>query len=95
MAVGCVVTSDPTVGGEWAVQADEDTVRAVIHTVQARALHAYLRRRDANARHRDVLAANARNAPAPAPAAGKALTGAGAPARQQPEPIRRTNAVTA
>ena len=29
----------------------------MIHTVQARALHAYLRRRNANARHRDVLAA--------------------------------------
>ena len=27
------------------------------HTVQTRALHAYLRWRDANARHRDVLAA--------------------------------------
>lgn len=27
------------------------------HTVQTRALHAYLRRRNANARHRDVLAA--------------------------------------
>lgn len=27
------------------------------HTVQPRALHAYLRRRNANARHRDVLAA--------------------------------------
>ncbi|MFI0218598.1 helix-turn-helix domain-containing protein [Streptomyces lydicus] len=62
------------------VQADEDTVRDVIHrfneiglacltlansnhpnhTVQTRALHAYLRWRNANARHPDVLAAQRR-----------------------------------
>lgn len=36
------------------------------HTGQTRALHAHLRWRNANARHRDVLAANAKNAPASA-----------------------------
>jgi hypothetical protein len=48
------------------VQADEDTVRDVIHRFDEiglacpdplRGQHACLRRRDANARHRDVLAA--------------------------------------
>lgn len=36
------------------------------HTVQTRALHAYLRWRNANARHRHVLAPNAANVPASA-----------------------------
>lgn len=36
------------------------------HTVPTRALHAYLRWRNANARHREVLAPNAANVPASA-----------------------------
>ncbi|MEZ0069398.1 hypothetical protein ABIA32_005442 [Streptacidiphilus sp. MAP12-20] len=36
------------------------THHAPNHTVRARALHACLRRRNANARHRDVLAAQRR-----------------------------------
>ncbi len=36
------------------------------HTVQTRTLHAYLRWRNANARHRDVLAAERKTAPASA-----------------------------
>ncbi|GHB72053.1 hypothetical protein GCM10010377_73300 [Streptomyces viridiviolaceus] len=35
------------------------------HTVQTRALHAYLRWRNANARHRDVLAAERKERPHP------------------------------
>ncbi len=59
-------------------------------TVQARALHAYLRWRNGNARTATSWPPNARNAPASA--AREAFAGAGAPSRQQPEPIRRTNA---
>ena len=63
------------------------------HTVQARALHAYLRWRNANARHRDVLAAERMERARIR--SEKAFAEAGAPSRQQPEPIRRTNTITA
>ncbi|WUS34897.1 helix-turn-helix domain-containing protein [Streptomyces sp. NBC_01255] len=57
----------PTAGSGWAERKHPDRVPATYHrianshhpnhTVQTRALHAYLRWRNANARHRDVLAA--------------------------------------
>jgi transposase len=58
------------------------------HTVQTRALHAYLRWRNANARHRDVLAADARSVPASA--ARRASAGAADHYRPRPDhPTRR------
>jgi hypothetical protein len=57
------------------------------HTVQTRALHAYLRWRNANARHRDVLA--------PASAVREAFAGADVPSRPQRErtsyPVRSSS----
>ena len=53
----------------------------------------HLRWRNANARHRDVLAAERKEHARIR--SEKAFAGASAPSRQQPEPIRRTNAITA
>ncbi len=53
------------------------------HTVQTRHLHAYLRWRNANARHRDVLAAERKDRARIA--AREACAGAGAPSPLQPE----------
>jgi hypothetical protein len=70
----------------------------VIHTVQARAVHAYLRRRSANDRHCDVLAAERKER-----ARTRTRTrsekgthwGGRPPQDSSHEPIRRTNAVAA